>query len=188
MRIQIFIITLVFGMLGCDGPTQLGNGYIVTNYDGGYYVVADSKDMFRVNSHVSKYAFTDRYIIAEQKIVDSISKPPTIHEANKRIEESDIAQYWIIDKSGNRDWNSQLRRASNVLGPFDEEELFRKFDSLGIPDSVWSDSSVHRTKLETKTNYILIWIQIVLIVSALVFWGIKKRKKKIIQEEDSSSK
>ncbi len=140
---------------------DVGNGYRITNMYGHYYYIRDDTDTIggriKISFHISKYAFTNQYIIAEQKLVDSIRKVEdfynlTMCNFNKRIEESNICKYWIIDKLSSRNRNPILRRDSNILGPYNNKELLQMFDSLHIPDSIWSDSLVHRTYLKTEED------------------------------------
>lgn len=124
---------LLMALCACNKKksVNLGNGF---RYDidpvisSDYVILGPYKNTYAISGHVSKFNFDSIFIIVEQMPRDLIMKDintnfdMTFKEQEKKIEESSLRQFWVINKI-----------KDSIYGPFDRQEYLQKREELGVP-------------------------------------------------------
>lgn len=134
---RIIIPIIILLIAGCERSTRinLGNNYqLITSSSFNDLTIVTSENIVVIKGHILNYAFDSNMIIASQKPRDSIKGIETLtyKEYKKAFNESDLKQYWIIDKNRPQDYNNESHTFSNVYGPYKKDGYLRKREQLGV--------------------------------------------------------
>jgi hypothetical protein len=136
-RIVIAITTIFLLVVGCERstPVNLGDGYILVNSASfNDLTIVTSEDIVVIKGHILDYAYDSCMIIVSQRPRDSIQGIETLtyKKYKKAFFESDLVQYWIIDKRLPLIYNKEKYTFSNVYGPYKKYEYLQKRNELGV--------------------------------------------------------
>jgi hypothetical protein len=130
-------------------PIQIGDNYFIDYSDSwGYSMIIDTRNTIIIGCEIVAWNFDSTFIIAKQKPYDSIVKDirikfpePTYDLIKKIYNETEIYNYWIIDKrrelDSYYDEKNEVRRYTNAVnGPFTYEQYWKKRREFGVSDSL----------------------------------------------------
>ncbi len=135
IAISFFLVTEV----SCSKSNDLGKGFRLSNNGEYTLAIVDQNSTVLVGSCILDYAFDSTYILASQRPWDIIPDSLQLNYDERRnaFEKSAFRRYWIINKNA-KSWYSldtftMRARYSNVYGPFNKEDYWKKCSELGVP-------------------------------------------------------
>ena len=149
-KLKLFIlfipVLLLFQSCGDSKyPIQLGDVYYLTGDGSWGYPRIYVGNLVIIDMEIVAWNYDSIFIIAKQKpfrdIFDSLrfEYPNTSAKfRDKLYEETEIYNYWIIDKGGDFYWDEENSKRINesVKGPFTYEEYWEKRRELGVSDTL----------------------------------------------------
>jgi hypothetical protein len=142
MKINLYILFISIIITSCNEFPDLGNGYKFSVDGKNSLQIINSESTVMISAHVLDFSFDSTFIIVLQRPWDSIPEIRTMNyrESNIALKESDICQYWIINKQEKSiyvyDSLNKKVTYSNVYGPFMKESYKNKKKELGVPDNL----------------------------------------------------
>ena len=146
-KIQVLtLISLIFyTILGCqDEPLpELGGGYKIDNdFRGGDVLLLDSANDVIISDRVISTVADSVFVLVLQKPWERIITAfdpdgnANLGEHKNAFAESNIYQYWIINKQEPCTFDERTLKYFNVHGPFTKQEYLFQRKRLSVPDGL----------------------------------------------------
>ena len=115
---------------------SLGGGYHIEYSARGGYLDLEYLNNIVIGDDILKYAYNSKYILIEQKPVDSIPEKENYGEWQVIFNKSPFRQYWIIDKTIKPIFDIKDKTYLNICGPLKKSEFLKQRAKLRIPKTL----------------------------------------------------
>ena len=143
--VACFLLSMVYGCTE-EIPVYLGGGYkINSDSRGGRVLLVDSADHIIIFDRVIATVADSVFILVLQKPWERIKTAfdpdgnANLGELKNAFAESNIYQYWIINKQEPQIFDERTLKYFNVHGPFTKEEYLFQRKKLSVPDGLRFD-------------------------------------------------
>jgi hypothetical protein len=149
MKNILYLLAIVFLVLisSCSKYPDLGNGYRLESDGSNSLEIVNFENTIMIGQHILDYSFDSTFIIVAQRPLDSVPGMRTMTYNNywKAFEKSTFIQYWILNKIEKNVYSYDSTRKiaiySNVYGPYNKTEYFRKREEMKIPKELMLKSN-----------------------------------------------